>query len=495
MGICGSKNPSNKSPGSKEGLTSSGSALQKGVAEGGFGRANFILDNNGSLLEHYDVDTKKIGQGSYGSVTKAVNKSTHAVRAVKTISKSHVKNIERFKQEIAIMKMLDHPNIIKLFETFEDHRNIYLVMELCTGGELFDRIIDEGRFTEVQAAIVMQQILRAVYYMHENHIAHRDLKPENFLFLNKDPIEKSWVKLIDFGLSTYFDGTDLMKTKAGTPYYVAPQVLAGRYDEECDLWSCGVIMYILLCGYPPFYGETDADVLTKVRLGNYTFNASDWRNISADAKDLIRKLLKMNPRERYTAEQALNHPWVRNHAPGAEDVPLEGAQMNNLKSFRSLNKLKKAALNIIAQQMPDEEIAQLKKVFTSMDKNGDGQLTVQEMLEGIQKSGLKDVPEDLMDIMKQVDSDGSGVIDYTEFLAATLDKKKYIQEDRLWGAFRVFDRDGDGKITRQELAEVLNNGDVGDIVDGHIDEILKQADANGDGEIDFDEFVAMMEKQ
>mmetsp|Transcript_1047 Transcript_1047/g.932 ORF Transcript_1047/g.932 Transcript_1047/m.932 type:complete len:204 (-) Transcript_1047:102-713(-) len=203
----------------------------------------------------------------------------------------------------------------------------------------------------------------------------------------------------------------------------------------------------------------------------------------------------MNPRERYTAEQALNHPWVRNHAPGAEDVPLEGAQMNNLKSFRSLNKLKKAALNIIAQQMPDEEIAQLKKVFTSMDKNGDGQLTVQEMLEGIQKSGLKDVPEDLMDIMKQVDSDGSGVIDYTEFLAATLDKKKYIQEDRLWGAFRVFDRDGDGKITRQELAEVLNNGDVGDIVDGHIDEILKQADANGDGEIDFDEFVAMMEKQ
>ncbi|KAF4755160.1 hypothetical protein FOZ62_001621 [Perkinsus olseni] len=145
--------------------------------------------------------------------------------------------------------------------------------------------------------------------------------------------------------------------------------------------------------------------------------------------------------------------------------------------------------------MPDEEIEQLKKVFTSMDKNGDGQLTIQEVVEGIQNSGLKDIPDDLMDIMKQVDSDGSGVIDYTEFLAATLDKKKYIQEDRMWGAFRVFDRDGDGKITRKELSEVLNNGEVSDLVSGHIDEILQQADANGDGEIDFDEFVAMMEKQ
>ncbi|EER07958.1 calcium-dependent protein kinase, putative, partial [Perkinsus marinus ATCC 50983] len=173
-------------------------------------------------------------------------------------------------------------------------------MELCTGGELFDRIIEVGHFTEVQAAIIMQQILRAIYYMHENHIMHRDLKPENFLFSTKEPLEKSCLKIIDFGLSTKFGKDDIMTTKAGTPYYVAPQVLAGKYDESCDLWSCGVIMYILLCGYPPFYGETDADVLTKVRLGNYTFNASDWKGISEDAKDLIRKLLKINPRDRYT---------------------------------------------------------------------------------------------------------------------------------------------------------------------------------------------------
>merc|ERR1719343_1402942 len=139
------------------------------------------------------------------------------------------------------MKMLDHPNIIKLYESFEDHRNIYLVMELAGGGELFDRIIDSGHFTEVQCAILMQQIVRAIYYMHENHVCHRDLKPENFLFTTKEKIEKTSLKIIDFGLAHEFDENTVLTTKAGTPYYVAPQVLQGKYDQAADLWSCGVI--------------------------------------------------------------------------------------------------------------------------------------------------------------------------------------------------------------------------------------------------------------
>merc|ERR1719359_1942752 len=245
---------------------------------------------------------------------------------------------------------MDHPNIIKLYESFEDRKNIYLVMELCSGGELFDRIIDSGHFTEVQAAILMQQIFRAMYYMHENSVCHRDLKPENFLFVNKDPIEKSLLKIIDFGLSCKFSPDQVLTTKAGTPYYVAPQVLAGKYDQLSDLWSCGVIMYVILCGYPPFYGETDADVLTKVRLGNFTFNAADWKNVSEDAKNLIRMLLKMSPKDRYTAEQALNHVWVRNKAPKAAGVAISTSLVDNLKGFRSQNKLKKAALHVIASQ-------------------------------------------------------------------------------------------------------------------------------------------------
>merc|ERR1719223_1732831 len=237
---------------------------------------------------------------------------------------------------------MDHPNIIKLYETFEDHRNIYLVMELSSGGELFDRIIDSGHFTEGQAATLMQQIVRAIFYMHENHVTHRDLKPENFLFVTKEAIEKNTLKIIDFGLSCNFQPNQVLTTKAGTPYYVAPQVLAGKYDQMSDMWSIGVIMYVMLCGYPPFFGETDADVLAKVRLGNFSFNAADWKNISEDAKGLIRLLLKMNPKDRHTAEQALNHIWIKDKAPRAvPGVSLGADFVQHLRGFQSANHLKK----------------------------------------------------------------------------------------------------------------------------------------------------------
>jgi len=468
----------------------------KEVKAGGIEHAKFIIDNNGKLHEFYDVDKKKMGEGSYGAVSKCTNKSTGVVRAVKSISKAQMKNLDRFKQEIAIMKMMDHPNIIKLYETFEDHRNIYLIMEICSGGELFDRIIETGHFTEVQAAIVMQQILRGIFYMHEIKLTHRDLKPENFLFQTKDPIEKCTLKIIDFGLSCKFSDGQVLTTKAGTPYYVAPQVLAGKYDQSADLWSCGVIMYVLLCGYPPFYGETDADVLTKVRLGNFTFNAADWKNVSEDAKNLIRQLLKMNPRDRFTAEQSMNHVWIKNKAPKAQAVPLQASLVDNLKGFRSTNKLKKAALHVIAGQLDESQIKNLRSVFLQLDDNGDGLLSVQEMRDGLAKAGLKEIPPDLQQIMEQVDSDGSGVIDYTEFLAATLDKKAYIQEDVCWSAFRVFDRNGDGKISMAELEACLQGGDVEAAMGANaVKELMKEVDTNGDGEIDFQEFMQMMRKQ
>jgi len=321
------------------------------------------------------------------------------------------------------------------------------------------------------------------------------LKPENFLLKTKDPIESNSLKLIDFGLSCSFSAGQMLKTKAGTPYYVAPQVLAGKYDQMIDMWSIGVIMYIMLCGYPPFFGETDADVLAKVRLGNFSFNAADWKNISEDAKTLIRYLLKMNPRDRYTAEQTLNHEWIKNKAPKAKQVELSGNFVDKLRGFRSHNKLKKAALAIIATQLNEDKIKQLRDTFMALDANGDGLLTASELREGLAKAGLKEIPPDLQEILKDVDSDGSGVIDYTEFLAATVDKRSYLAEDVCWGAFRVFDKNGDGKISKEELNQVLQSGEVDEVAVRSMEELMKEVDKNDDGEIDFQEFMCMMRGQ
>merc|ERR1739848_164662 len=230
--------------------------------------------------------------------------------------------------------------------------------------------------------------------------------------MTKEPIENNLLKIIDFGLSCKFEASQVLSTKAGTPYYVAPQVLAGKYDHLSDVWSCGVIMYVLLCGYPPFFGETDSEVLSKVRLGAFSFNAADWKNVSDDAKNLIRLMLKMNPKDRYTAEQTLNHDWIKNKAPRANNVSLQSGFVDNLRGFRSQNKLKKAAMHIIAGQLNDNQIKNLRETFMALDENGDGLLTATEMKEGLAKAGLKKIPSDLQAILQDVDADGSGVIDY-----------------------------------------------------------------------------------
>lgn len=457
----------------------------------GFASASLIVDNQ--IQQFYDIDKKKIGEGSYGSVCKARNKATKAMRAIKTINKAALKSPEAFKKEIQIMKILDHPNICKLYESFQDHRYIYLVLELCTGGELFDRIIEYGHLTEKQAALLMQNMFRAIYYMHQCHYTHRDLKPENFIFTTKEAIEKSVLKLIDFGLAREFQPEQVLTTKAGTPYYVAPQVLAGKYDHMADMWSLGVIMYVMLCGYPPFYGESDQEVLDEVRQGKVKFQAADWKNVSEDAKALIKNLLQMNPKERYTAEQALNDVWIKEKAPKTKDVNLQDGFVDKLRGFLSQNKLKKAALQVIASSLDDKQIQALRETFQALDENGDGLLTAAELKAGLEKGGLKDnIPGDLQEIMKSIDADGSGVIDYTEFLAATLDRKHFIEEDACWQAFRVFDRDGNGTISQKELAEVLASDDVAGKFHKDLADLMKMVDTNGDGEIDFQEFMQMM---
>lgn len=357
---------------------------------------------------------------------------------------------------------------------------------------MFDRIVELGKFTEARAAICLQQILRAVCYMHENHVCHRDLKPDNLMFLNKGSIEDNLLKVIDFGSCRKIHADQPLRTKCGSPYFSSPQMLAGKYDESADVWSVGVIMYILLCGSAPFSGETPKEAIAAVRRGAFSFPEKQWAKISDDAKTLIRHLLKFSPQNRYKAQQALNHSWVVDTGLKHQSS-LDEIFFANLRSFGSMNKLKKVALQIIANQLGEDQICNLRKTFLALDANGDGLLTAAEIEQSLGNMGIAAIPKDLQQLLADLDSDKSGTIDYSEFLAAALERKQYIQENVLWNAFTVFDHDGDGQITVAELTQVLSSGSFVNSFDAEdIDDVLREVDQSGDGTIDFVEFMAMM---
>lgn len=441
------------------------------------------------------MEKKPLGEGSYGQVTKGIHKDTGAVRAIKAINRHKISDHGRFQVEVDIQSSLDHPNIVKLYEVFQDAKRFYLVMELCTGGELFERIVAESEkhdgaraFDERGAATYMQQILGAMSYLHKNNFVHRDIKPENFLMQNQEA--NADIKVIDFGLAKHYKPGSgaTMKTRAGTPYYVSPQVLAGAYDEKCDVWSCGVICYILLCGYPPFYGEKDKEILAMVKKGEVKFDPADWSEVSSDAIDFIKLMLTFNPDKRPSAQELLTHKWLTTSA--SAPVGRVGKDLGHkLKHFQSNSRMKKVALTLIAQQLKDDELKELRDTFIKLDKDRDGTLSLEEIQNGM-KMAKADLPEDIVEIVRNLDTDGSGNIDYTEFMAATLTKKQYLRREVMWAAFRVFDTNGDGVITKDELAKILKEEDNM----AHIEKMVADVDLDSNGEISFDEFCIMMEK-
>jgi len=275
----------------------------------GIGEEDFILfepiDNKYELGE-------EIGKGGFSVVYKAKKIEGGEEFAVKCIKKKMVEgdDIKLLRREIQIMKQLSHDNILKLFEVYEDDDSFYLVMELVKGKELFDKIVDRGMYSERDAARIIHQVVSAVDYLHENGIAHRDLKPENLL--SSGDGESEVVKIADFGFSKNFgeDGEKLM-TSCGSPGYVAPEILtAESYDKSVDMWSVGVIIYILLSGYPPFYADSAPALFKKIMEVKYDFDDSVWDDISDSAKNLIQNLLVKDPAKRFTAKQCLAHPWV-----------------------------------------------------------------------------------------------------------------------------------------------------------------------------------------
>ncbi|KAJ6422880.1 hypothetical protein OIU84_027791 [Salix udensis] len=418
-----------------------------------------------NLRDHYNLG-RKLGQGQFGTTFLCTHKTSGIKYACKSIPKRKLlckEDYEDVWREIQIMHHLsEHPHVVRISGAYEDISCVHLVMELCEGGELFDRIVKKGHYSEREAAKLMKTIVGVVEACHSLGVMHRDLKPENFLLHNVE--EDAPLKATDFGLSVFYKPGETFCDVVGSPYYVAPEVLRKHYGPEADVWSAGIILYILLSGVPPFWADS--------------------------AKDLIRKMLERNPKKRLTAHEVLCHPWIVDDRI-APDKPLDSAVLSRLKQFSAMNKLKKMALRVIADRLSEEEIGGLKELFKMIDTDNSGTITFDELKDGLRRVGSELMESEIKDLMDAADIDNSGTIDYGEFLAATVHLNKLEREENLVSAFSFFDKDSSGYITIDELQQACKEFGLSEL---HLDEMIKEIDQDNDGQIDYGEFAAMMRK-
>ena len=461
-----------------------------------FGKEDLIFDQESPLLDSYEMNFE-IGHGAFSKVYQLKHKSTGEIRACKYISKENFKEeaLINFKNECKILRESDHPNIVKLYEIFETEKSFYLIMENCDGGSLSikidERINHKKPFDENILSELFRQIASAIKYIHDKNICHRDLKPDNICFTKMGQMENNTAKLIDFGLGKLMKtNNEKLESVVGSPLFVAPEVLLGNYTKKCDIWSLGVILFILVGGYPPFLGNDNGDTNMKIKKMKYKFKEDNFKDASDEVIDLIKHCL-VKEEERFDIEQVLEHKWIKKEKIFPTNTEnIYGKLKSNLRLYQKMENFEKKIIRFIAMRLNENEVKKLEKFFTALDKDNNGTLSKEEFLSGIndiEEFNLSE--EEIQNIFKKIDTNKNKKLEYTEFISAIIDKDIYLNKGKLREVFDAIDKDKNGKISKIDIKNVLN---LGENCAKKFENLMEEIGKGKDDEINFDEFFKMI---
>ena len=412
----------------------------------------------------YKFKEKPLGGGNFGTVRKAYrkadDKNNREYYAIKSIPKKNLteKDFTNLIKEVSIISGLSHPNIIKFYETYHDEHFFHLVMELCEGKDSYVQIVKEEKCDEKKVVNLIAKVLLAIAHCHSRGITHRDLKPENILFENNSPDAE--IKIIDFGLSRKYSKDVKLHSVLGTPYYVAPEVLKGSYDQKCDIWSIGAMTYLLLCGRPPFNGSTDKEIFDNILCSEVKFDLPIWNNISNNAKSFVKLCLEKNGIKRPSAIKALDHPWFTNVLNATHRLQnLNADILMNIKNFNIKQKFKQMIIKHLLTSMKKGELKVYKNAFFAIDFFHNGCIEEPELKKAFKLKNIEITDEEINLLFKILDQNLKGALDYTEFLMAGVNRAELFTKEKLTRVFNYFDINKSGFIENQDLYDcLLRNG-------------------------------------
>ncbi len=443
---------------------------------------------------------KNIGEGTFGKVDLVENKITGMIRAMKVITKANIENPNATTEaailnELNILKQIDHQNILKIYEYYSDDKNYYLITEYCPGGDLYS-IMKTQPISEVQAACIVYQILLALNHIHKMKIMHRDLKLENIIVTKKEENGLYRIKICDFGTSHLFKDGEKEKMMAGSSYYIAPEVFKRKYDFKCDLWSCGVIMYVLLTKKVPFLGKDEEERKKYIIKKGYC--PEPLQTYSKYVKDIINDLLERDYMKRLNAQQALTYEIFRvyNCKDIINNISLDEIKsyIDNIKKYKKANIFQETAISYLIHNSDIEEISGPLKFFNKLDNNENGKIGYLEFYKGLcDILGEKLSEDEVKEIFYNLDTNKNNCFEQEEFVKAAVDKKLILTDKKIKLAFNFFDKDKSGLITIDEIIELFKDNTDNDIdAMNEFKKIVESLDKDDDGKIDLEEFSKFM---